>query len=103
MTDAEQPLQVITMNGSVRIKTCDLELSQQTISTMHQHQHHHHHEMPPRDGGQGQGQGTGAGSSSGGANVVSSSSTAGGTSGATSGAPVGEDGQRAVDNQYSYV
>ncbi|XP_058454423.1 SH2B adapter protein 1 isoform X2 [Malaya genurostris] len=79
-TSPRHPLQVITMNGSVRIKTCDLELSQQTVLA---------HEMstgqpgPNAAGGQGT-------MSSAGQQVQPSSVNA-------------EDGQRAVDNQYSYV
>ncbi|XP_055544476.1 SH2B adapter protein 2 isoform X2 [Wyeomyia smithii] len=80
-TSPRHPLQVITMNGSVRIKTCDLELSQQTIPA---------HEIAG-------GQGTGGVGTAGQGTVPS-----GGQQTAPSTAS-GEDGQRAVDNQYSYV
>ncbi|XP_053691298.1 SH2B adapter protein 2 [Sabethes cyaneus] len=80
-TSPRHPLQVITMSGSVRIKTCDLELSQQTIPV---------HEIAG-------GQGAGGASTTGQATVSSGGQQAASSSGA------GEDGQRAVDNQYSYV
>lgn len=76
-------MQVITMNGSVRIKTCDLELSQQTIPA---------HEV---SGSQGATGGPGAGQ------IGPAGGGVGQPNGST--AASGEDGQRAVDNQYSYV
>lgn len=75
------------MNGSVRIKTCDLELSQQTIVPAH-------HEVAGNQGATG-------GGGAGGNQVGSSTGAVGQPSG--SAAASGEDGQRAVDNQYSYV
>ncbi|XP_055637570.1 SH2B adapter protein 2 isoform X2 [Toxorhynchites rutilus septentrionalis] len=80
-TSPRHPLHVITMNGSVRIKTCDLELSQQTIHT---------HEMPT------------VGQSGGATSGVTGGQVSSGGQPGTSPA-VGDDGQRAVDNQYSYV
>ncbi|XP_062560235.1 SH2B adapter protein 2 isoform X2 [Armigeres subalbatus] len=79
-TSPRHPMHVITMNGSVRIKTCDLELQQQTIPS---------HEIS--SGNQGV--------TSGGSNQT----TAGMGQPSGSSAATGEDGQRAVDNQYSYV
>uniref|UniRef100_A0A182NG00 SH2 domain-containing protein n=1 Tax=Anopheles dirus TaxID=7168 RepID=A0A182NG00_9DIPT len=107
-TSPRHPTQAITLNGSVRIKTCDLELSLQTVPVEQLNAHHLHHQqaqqhqqqqlqqqqqqqqhqqqvllritpLQPGESGGGQGQGQGQ--------------------------PTGslEDGQRAVDNQYSYV
>ncbi|XP_055614146.1 SH2B adapter protein 1, partial [Uranotaenia lowii] len=102
-TSPRHPLQVITMNGSVRIKTCDLELSQQTVpihelsggatggnstapsggggQQQHQLQQQQSQQQQPQQQQMQQQQST-------------SSNT---------GAASGDDGQRAVDNQYSYV
>uniref|UniRef100_A0A182P2P9 SH2 domain-containing protein n=1 Tax=Anopheles epiroticus TaxID=199890 RepID=A0A182P2P9_9DIPT len=112
-TSPRHPTQAITLNGSVRIKTCDLELSLQMVPVeqMSSHLHHSHlqsQQQPPQQhqpqqqqqqhihlhssqqqqlqqqpGTSGLNQGTASGSQA-----------TGGT---------GEDGQRAVDNQYSYV
>ncbi|XP_035890672.1 SH2B adapter protein 2 isoform X1 [Anopheles stephensi] len=99
-TSPRHPTQAITLNGSVRIKTCDLELSLQTVPVeqMNSHLHHSHHQQqqqqqqqqmhlhtssqqPGPSGGMGQG-------------TAASGSQQTGT---------GDDVQRAVDNQYSYV
>ncbi|KFB46079.1 AGAP003863-PA-like protein [Anopheles sinensis] len=92
------PRHAITLNGSVRIKTCDLELSLQTVPVEQMNSHHLHHpqqhqqhlllhaqqQQPtaPQPGTSGLGQGSGTG---------------------TQQTGTAEDGQRAVDNQYSYV
>ncbi|XP_053668668.1 SH2B adapter protein 2 [Anopheles marshallii] len=95
-TSPRHPTQAITLNGSVRIKTCDLELSLQTVPVeqMSSHLHHSHHQQQqqhihlhashqqqqPGTSGLNQGSASGSGQT--------------GTA---------EEVQRAVDNQYSYV
>ncbi|XP_050068794.1 SH2B adapter protein 2 [Anopheles maculipalpis] len=95
-TSPRHPTQAITLNGSVRIKTCDLELSLQTVPVeqMNSHLHHSHQQQQQQHihlhssqqqlqpGTSGLGQGSASGSQQTG---------------------TGDDVQRAVDNQYSYV
>ncbi|XP_049278586.1 SH2B adapter protein 2 [Anopheles funestus] len=101
-TSPRHPTQAITLNGSVRIKTCDLELSLQTVPVeqMSSHLHHSHHQQQQQQqhqqhihlhSSQQQQQQPGtSGLSQGSASGSGQTGTA-------------EDVQRAVDNQYSYV
>ncbi|XP_053680024.1 SH2B adapter protein 2 [Anopheles nili] len=98
-TSPRHPTQAITLNGSVRIKTCDLELSLQTVPVEQMNSHHLHHPQQQQLQQQqhlqihSQQQQQQPGTSG-----LAQNATTGGQQSGT-----GEDGQRAVDNQYSYV
>uniref|UniRef100_A0A182JH92 SH2 domain-containing protein n=1 Tax=Anopheles atroparvus TaxID=41427 RepID=A0A182JH92_ANOAO len=95
------PRHAITLNGSVRIKTCDLELSLQTVPVEQMNSHHLHHPHQHQQHlllhAQQQQQQQPSGPQPGSSGLGQSSGTGAQQPGMT------EDGQRAVDNQYSYV